>query len=68
MCLTQEGVVYSWGCNDEGSLGRLADDETALADKDDFASPGRVKFPEGTPKIVQISAGDSHSATLMENR
>jgi len=64
MCLTKDGIVYSWGCNDEGSLGRLADDGTALQDEDECSKPGQVMFPEGTAKIVQISAGDSHSAAL----
>jgi len=67
VALSKTGHVYSWGCNDEGSLGRLADDGTsALSDEDECALPGKVAFPEGTSKIVQISAGDSHSAALTE--
>ena len=67
VALSKAGRVFSWGCNDEGSLGRLADDGTALSDEDECAVPGEVvTFPEGTPKIVQISAGDSHSAALTE--
>ena len=67
LCLTKDGVVFSWGCNDEGSLGRLGDDGSALGDEDECAVPGQVKFPEGTLKIRQISAGDSHSAALTED-
>jgi len=67
VALSKAGRVFSWGCNDEGSLGRLADDGTALSDEDECAVPGEVvTFPEGTTKIVQISAGDSHSAALTE--
>jgi regulator of chromosome condensation len=27
LCLTKDGVVYSFGCNDNGALGRLTEDE-----------------------------------------
>jgi len=67
IALAKDGRVFSWGCNDEGSLGRLANDGTALADDEECAIPGPVQFPEGTPRIVQISAGDSHSAALTEH-
>lgn len=50
--------VYTWGCNDEGSLGR----ETSN-DEDTFTS-GPVDI-DGT--VVQISAGDCHSAALTDN-
>lgn len=67
MCLTKDGVVFSWGCNDEGSLGRVADDGSALHDEDECSVPGEIRFPEGTARIIQISAGDSHSAALTED-
>ncbi len=49
--------VYSWGCNDDCALGR----ETA--DEDEAAVPSVVNIDE---KVVQITAGDSHSAALTE--
>jgi len=51
--------VYTFGCNDEGALGRITPDD------DECTEPGRV---EGLPeKIVQLSAGDSHTAALSES-
>ena len=48
--------VYAWGCNDEGALGRDS------GESDEF-QPGLVDGLEHT-KIVQVSAGDSHTAAL----
>lgn len=47
--------MYTFGCNDEGALGR------ATAEDDDCMEPGKVDIPE---KIKQVSAGDSHTAAL----
>ena len=47
--------VYTWGCNDEGALGR------ATPEEDDCMVPGKVTLEE---PIVQISSGDSHTAAL----
>jgi len=55
--LDSEGSVWTFGCNDEGSLGRKVDEE------EECFTPGNVEIDE---KIVQISAGDSHSAALTE--
>lgn len=52
-CLTKDGTVYTFGCNDEFALGRDNDDEIDT-----------VKLPE---KIVDITAGDSHTAALGES-
>ncbi|RNA13003.1 regulator of chromosome condensation isoform X2 [Brachionus plicatilis] len=52
-CLTKDGLVYTFGCNDEFALGRDNDDEI-----------DKVELPE---KIVEISAGDSHTAALTES-
>ena len=46
--------VYTFGCNDEGGLGRATEEES---------EPGKVDLPA---KIVQVSAGDSHTAALSE--
>ncbi|KAI0990248.1 hypothetical protein GJ496_009582 [Pomphorhynchus laevis] len=55
LVLTSSGSVYSWGCNDEGALGRSSDID------DDYSQPAQVQIDAN---IVQISAGDSHSAAL----
>lgn len=52
-CLTKDGTVYTFGCNDEFALGRDNDDEI-----------DKVVLPE---KIVDITAGDSHTAALSES-
>lgn len=56
--LDTEGDVWTFGCNDEGSLGRVVEEE------EECFIPGKVSLPE---KVVQISAGDSHSAALTES-
>jgi len=55
--LDSEGRVWTFGCNDEGSLGRLVDEEG------ECFKPEKVELPG---KIVQISSGDSHTAALSE--
>ena len=51
-CLTDDGTVYTFGCNDEFALGRANDDDIES-----------VELPE---KIIEITAGDSHTAALSE--
>lgn len=58
VCVTKQGEVYTWGCNDEGALGRHTEDE------DDCMEPGKVIIEDA---IVQVSAGDSHTAALSDN-
>lgn len=55
--LTDNGEVYSFGCNDEGALGRI------LEDGEEF-TPGKIDLPG---RAIKITAGDSHSACLLEN-
>lgn len=57
VAIVQGGLVYSWGVNDEGALGRKAnkDDENAES------TPGLVTIP-GSAAAVDISTGDSHVA------
>lgn len=50
----------SWGCNDEGALGR----DTSVEDSE--TRPGIVQIPEDV-EIYSISAGGSHSALLLSN-
>ncbi|CAD5125687.1 DgyrCDS13894 [Dimorphilus gyrociliatus] len=56
LAVSVSGKVFSWGCNDEGALGRdISEDDGYL--------PLEVKFPEDV-KIHSVSAGDAHSAAL----
>ena len=52
------GKVWTFGCNDEGSLGR------DVAEEEECFVPGMVGLDE---KVVMLSAGDSHTAALTEN-
>ncbi|PAA54215.1 hypothetical protein BOX15_Mlig003874g1 [Macrostomum lignano] len=61
VCLTADGVVYTFGCNDEQALGRSTSE-----DGSEYL-PGQVG--EGLPDpaedpVVHISAGDSHTAAV----
>ncbi|XP_060061692.1 regulator of chromosome condensation isoform X5 [Erinaceus europaeus] len=58
VCLSKSGQVYSFGCNDEGALGR----DTSMEGSEMI--PGKVELQE---KVVQVSAGDSHTAALTED-
>jgi len=53
--LDREGAVWTFGCNDEGSLGRQVEEE------EDCFVPGKVDLPS---RIVMICCGDSHTAAL----
>jgi hypothetical protein len=48
VALASNGSIFTWGCNDEGALGRTGAENT----------PIRV---EGLPAVTDISAGDSHT-------
>ncbi|KAK4303800.1 hypothetical protein Pmani_024218 [Petrolisthes manimaculis] len=58
VCIDKAGKVRTWGCNDEGALGRLTPNE-----EDAFTS-GTVDVPG---KVVQICAGDCHTAALTDD-
>lgn len=49
LALTQAGQVYSWGCNDEGALGR-----TGIENSPELITGLKHR-------VNHISAGDSHS-------
>jgi len=57
VALDIHGKVWTWGCNDEGSLGRQVGEE------EECFIPGKVELEQ---KVVQITAGDSHTAALTE--
>lgn len=50
VALASNGSVYTWGCNDEGALGRTGAENTPLL------VDGSLNEP-----VTNISAGDSHS-------
>lgn len=58
VCLKKTGEVLSFGCNDEGALGR----DTAKEGSETV--PGIIELPG---KVTQVTAGDSHSAALLED-
>uniref|UniRef100_U5EXC8 Putative alpha-tubulin suppressor n=1 Tax=Corethrella appendiculata TaxID=1370023 RepID=U5EXC8_9DIPT len=57
LCLTADGKIYTFGCNDEGALGRVTDEEGSFI-------PQIIDLPA---KCIKVSAGDSHSACLLED-
>ncbi|XP_065662391.1 regulator of chromosome condensation [Hydra vulgaris] len=59
--VSEHGEVYSWGCNDDGALGR----PTEGTDGEEFI-PRKVLLPQGI-RVVYASAGDSHSAALTDD-
>jgi len=56
--LSKTGEVWTWGCNDEGALGRKVEEE------EEAFVPGKVEL---RGKVVMVSAGDSHTAALTED-
>lgn len=58
VCLTKDGTVLTFGCNDEGALGR----DTSVEGSE--TTPGLVTL-DG--KAIQVTAGDSHSAALLDD-
>lgn len=56
--LTSNGEVWSFGCNDEGALGRNTSEEGSEYEAQKVDLPG---------KCLQITAGDSHSAFLLDD-
>ncbi|KAL7058803.1 hypothetical protein AAHC03_012920 [Spirometra sp. Aus1] len=77
VCLTSDGRVFTFGCNDEGALGRTSKDASDEEDGNEAeksdeeaqptavleSRPGLVTFPEPVT-IRKVTAGDSHSAAL----
>ncbi|XP_056261835.1 regulator of chromosome condensation [Pseudoliparis swirei] len=58
VCVSETGHVYTFGCNDEGALGRETTEEGSEM------VPGKVTL---SAKVVQVSAGDSHTAALTDD-
>ncbi|XP_029156286.1 regulator of chromosome condensation-like [Nylanderia fulva] len=57
-CLRKTGEVLTFGCNDEGALGRDTTKEGSETVPDTVELPG---------KAIQVTAGDSHTAALLED-
>ena len=53
LALSTEGKVYSWGCNDDGALGRSGDEN-------------RPCIVSGVHSVNKLSAGDSHSVAISD--
>lgn len=58
VCLRKTGEVLTFGCNDEGALGRDTTKEGSET------VPDAVELPD---RAVQVTAGDSHSAALLND-
>jgi len=56
VCLAVGGALYSWGCNDDGALGRPSDGNSDC-------EPHPVAMPAGT-HVRRIACGDNHSCAL----
>lgn len=56
--ITKDGSVYTFGCNDEGALGRKIQEE------EESFLPGKV---EGVGSAVFCCAGDSHTAIINDD-
>jgi regulator of chromosome condensation len=50
VALSNHGKVYTWGCNDEGALGREGPENTPMLVADSLQIP-----------VTDVSAGDSHT-------
>ena len=50
VALSNQGKVYTWGCNDEGALGREGPENSPFEVANSLAIP-----------VTDISAGDSHT-------
>lgn len=61
VALSSNGELFTWGCNDEGALGRVTNQDNG----EEYRS-GSVQL-NLTSKVVQTSAGDSHTAALLED-
>ncbi len=69
-CLTLDGKVFTWGCNDDGALGRITEQADGSNETDDVIDEykaGQVLHEIKDLKIIQISCGDSHTCALTDD-
>ena len=59
LAIDSGGTLWAWGFNGSGQLGTGTQIESR--------GPVRVSFPDGTPRIVMIAAGDGHSLAVDAN-
>ena len=69
-CLTFEGKVVTFGCNDDSALGRdtqtnsdQTDDSIEIDDSEETAAK-TPKVVAGLPEVVKVTAGDMHTCVL----
>jgi regulator of chromosome condensation len=56
VALSSMGKVYTWGCNDEGALGREGPENTPMIVADSLLIP-----------VTDVAAGDSHTIAYNTN-
>lgn len=56
LCVAADGSLFSWGCGDDGALGR----PPGNAD----AEPKLVTLPDNAALVAEVACGDSHSCAL----
>ena len=61
LCVSAGGGLYSWGCNDDGALGRVSSDGSDGRPAD--VEPNKVDMPNGVA-VRKVSCGDCHSCAL----
>lgn len=67
MALSKKGIPYTWGCNDDGTLGRVTSNENEESNQRIPAPVTGFVRQDGTNedgKIKEIAAGASHSLFL----
>eukprot|EP00929_Paragymnodinium_shiwhaense_P029143 TRINITY_DN16772_c0_g1_i1.p1 TRINITY_DN16772_c0_g1~~TRINITY_DN16772_c0_g1_i1.p1 ORF type:complete len:946 (-),score=266.38 TRINITY_DN16772_c0_g1_i1:108-2945(-) len=57
--ITSKGGLYSWGCNDDGALGRA----TTTDDENSDCEPRIVPLPAGV-MMTHVCCGDNHTCAL----
>ena len=64
LCLSEDGTIYSWGCNDKGQLGINV---TTLDYYSMESTPKAIELSQalrGEKRVVQVAAGDCRSAFI----
>lgn len=60
--ILSNGIVFSWGRNDYGQLGR-----SFSKPENEIFMEDRLQYVEHIPKIVQLSIGSEHNIALTDN-